>query len=256
MKKRNNKIKYFIIIILSIILGIGGIYAYNSYSERIPIESVNELVKDKKKNNYQDAKEEIVLDPYVNKLPEYRQQYNNPQIMGRLEVPNMNIDALITRSENNEYYLNYNLNNQHDGLGVPFFDYRNTDLANNRQINIYGHNTQNTQFTHMLPFINLEAYIDKNIFDNYKTVFLSIDEKRIEYEIVAVKILTDGNPEHMKLLFRDDDDYLNHVVKMLSNSLYQNKNLRILPNDRLLVLQVCHYNPPNSYLLVICREKV
>lgn len=255
-RKKKNKIIYFIILFLAVILGIGGIYAYNLYSSKIPIESVNNLIKEKKENNYEDAKVPIELPPYVNKLPEYRAQYNNQEIMGKLEVPNMNIDALVARANNNEYYLNYNLNNQWDGLGAPFFDYRNTDLSNNRQINIYGHNTQNENFIHMLPFINLEAYIDKNIFDNYKTVYLSIDERRIEYEIIAVKILTDGNAEHMKLLFKNDEDFVSHVQKMITNSLYVNPNLTISRYDRILVLQVCHYNPPDSYLLVICREKI
>lgn len=255
-RKKKNKIIYLIIIVLAIVLGIGGIFAYNYYQSKIPIESVNDLIKEKKKNNYEDAKEPIELEPYVNNLPNYRSQYNNSQIMGKLEVPNMNIDALVTRTDNNEYYLNYNLYHQWDGLGVPFFDYRNMDLANDRQINIYGHNTQNENFMHMLPFINLEAYIDKNIFDNYKTVFLSIDEKRVEYELIAVKILTDGNAEHMKLLFNSDQDFVDHVGRMIKGSLYINDNLTITSLDRILVLQVCHYNPPNSYLLVICREKV
>ena len=30
---------------------------------------------------------------------------------------------------------------------------------------------------------------------------------------------------------------------------------KITKDDRLLVLQVCHYDPPGSYLIVICKEK-
>lgn len=255
-KKRKYIIKYVIIIILSIVLCIGGIAGYKYYKSRIPIKSVDKLIKEKKKNNYQDAKEKVELPVYENKLPEYRAQYNNQDIQAKLEVPNMNIDTLVTRTTNNDYYLYYGLNHVYDELGVPFFDYRNTDLANNRQINIYGHNTQYEAYMDKLPFINFEAYIDKNIFDNYKTVYLSIDEKRIEYEVVAIKILTDGNPEHMKLVFKNEADFVSHIEKMTSGSLYKNDDFVISKDDKYLVMQACHFNPPNSYLLVICREKV
>ena len=35
----------------------------------------------------------------------------------------------------------------------------------------------------------------------------------------------------------------------------EEENIEITTSDNLLVLQVCHYNPPGTYLLVICKEK-
>lgn len=254
-KKYSKYLKYAIIIIVSLLCIFGGCYFYNQFKEKTPIPSVNKLIKEKKKKNYQPEIEESETTPYVNELPNYRQQYGNEFIKGKLEIPGIKINSLVTRAANNEFYLNNNLYNKYDGLGVPFFDYRNIDLANAKQINIYGHNTQNPKYYDALPFINLEAYIDKNIFDNYKNVYLSIDEKKMEYEVVAIKILTDGNPEHMKVNFQNESAFLSHMERLLSGSLYQNDQLKINKEDRILVLQVCHYNPPGSYLLVICREK-
>ena len=169
-------------------------------------------------------------------------------------LPSDSINTNYHYSINNDYYLNRNVYHQVDGLGLPFFDYRNQTLATNRQINIYGHNTQNVNFLDQLPFVNLIAYTDKNIFDNYKKVYLSIDEKQIEYEVIAVKIITDGNNEHMKLVFYSDNDFVNHAAKMISGSLYTS-NATVTKDDKLLVLQVCHYDPPGSYLILICKEK-
>jgi len=254
-KRYSKYFKYAIIIIVSLFCIFGGCYVYNQFQQKTPIPSVNKLIKEKEKNKYQQEVKEPEPAPYINELPNYRQQYGNQYIMGKLEIPGVKINALVTRASNNEFYLNNNLYNQHDGLGVPFFDYRNTDLVNAKQINIYGHNTQNSKYYDALPFINLEAYIDKNMFDNYKDVYLSIDEKKMEYEIVAIKILTDGNPEHMKVNFQNEGDFLSHMERLLSGSLYKNEPLNIDSKDRILILQVCHYNPPGSYLLVICREK-
>lgn len=253
-KKKKSNLKFILLIIfVPLITFFGTIFIYEKFFDHT-IPSVEKLKDEKKKDNYSDKDDKKDVSNYVNELPNLRVQYGNNDIYGRLELSQLNINTLVMRSVNNSYYLDRNIYKQVDGLGVPFFDYRNQDLANNRQINIYGHNTQNVNFLSQLPFVNLTAYTDKNIFDNYKTVYLSIDEKQIEYEVIAVKIITDGNNEHMKLIFYSDDDFVNHAAKMINGSLYTN-NATVTKDDKLLVLQVCHYDPPGSYLIVICKEK-
>ena len=253
-KKKKSNLKFILLMIfVPLITFFGTIFIYEQFFNNT-IPSVEELKEEKKKDNYSDKDDKKDVSTYVNELPNLRAQYGNNDIYGRLELSQLNINTLVMRSVNNSYYLDRNIYRQVDGLGVPFFDYRNQDLANNRQINIYGHNTQNVNFLSQLPFVNLTAYTDKNIFDNYKTVYLSIDEKQIEYEVIAVKIITDGNNEHMKLVFYNDNDFVNHAAKMISGSLYTS-NATVTKDDKLLVLQVCHYDPPGSYLILICKEK-
>lgn len=253
-RKKNKSIKWILLMIfVPLIMFFGTIYVYDVFFDN-GISSVEKLKKEKAKNNYSDKDEGKDVSNYVNELPALRQQYGNNDIYGRLEISQLNINSIVMRSVNNDYYLNKNVYHQVDGLGLPFFDYRNQSLATNRQINIYGHNTQNTNVMDKLPFVNLTAYTDKNIFDNYKKVYLSIDEKQIEYEVIAVKIITDGNNEHMKLIFYNDNDFVNHAAKMINGSLYTN-NATVTKDDKLLVLQVCYYNPPGSYLIIICKEK-
>ena len=255
-KKENDFLKSAIVILLPILICVGGYYIYDNYIKRPGIPSVNKLIDEKKKNNYQDRDDnKRDVSNYSNPLPGYRSEYGNDDIVGRLEIPNLNIDALITRTTNNDYYLNYNLYRQYDAMGVPFFDYRNTDLNTNSQINIYGHNTPREDLYEYLPFTNLEAYVDRNIFDNYKDVYLSIDERQMHYEVYAIKILPDSsNNEHMKLSFNSNVEYLQHLNALLSNTLYRS-NESVSASDRFLVLQICHYDPDGSYLLVICKEK-
>lgn len=251
-KKKNRLLENILIFIIPIILCLMGYYIYDSLKPTDGIPSVNKLIEEKKNINYQDKDNKIDTQQYVNHLPEYREQNGNNDIMGRLEIPNLNIDALITRTVNNQYYLNYSIHREWDQIGVPFFDYRNKNLNTDKQINIYGHNTERTDLYSRLPFTNLEAYVDKNIFDNYKDVYLSIDERQMHYEVVAIKILTDNNPEHMKVAFKSDEDFNNHMNIIMTGLLY--KSAEITTKDRVLILQVCHYNPRGSYLLVICKE--
>ncbi len=254
--KRRKLLKDIMIFLIPILLCVGGYFVYDNYIKPKGIPSVNKLIKDKKNKGYSDKDQnKLNKDDYVNELPAFREQYGNPYIMGRLQIPNLNIDTLITRANNNEYYLNYSLTGEWDGLGVPFFDYRNVNLNEDRQINIYGHNTQKEEFYDRLPFTNLEAYMDKGIFDNYRDVYLSIDERMLEFEVVETKLITDGNNEHMKLLFSDDMDFMQHMTKLISNPIYTTEDASFTANDRVLVLQVCHYDPMGSYLLIICKEK-
>lgn len=201
-----------------------------------------------------EEKPEIITSPYNNELPNYRLSYNNNNIYGKLEIPGIGLDTLVTRASDNNYYLENNLYNVHDGLGAPFFDYRNTDLNNERQINIYGHNTQNEKFKESLPFIKLESYLNKTVFDQEKQITLKIDERQINYELIAIKILKDGNPEHMQVKFVDELDFKNHINRLLEGSTYISDDLKIEPGDKIIVLQVCHYDPPGSYLLAIGKE--
>ena len=257
-KKKDNKslLLGLIVGIVTFILVFGGYFVYTNYIKKDNRPKVvNDLIKEKEKEKYKKEDPPVEVEtPYVNELPDYRNQYGNPSIMARLEVPNLNINTLVTRTTNNEYYLNYNLYNQYDGLGAPFIDFRNTSLNTDRQINIYGHNTQNSKFYDRLPFINLEAYTDENIFKNYKDINLYIDERLVKYHIVAIKIVDNSQIEHMKLIFYSDDDFVQHANKLLSNTLFKEDNAKVDANDRLLVLQVCHYNPVDTYLLVIAKE--
>ena len=189
---------------------------------------------------------------YINELPDARQIYNNQNIMGRIEIPNMNINNYVTRTSDNSYYLNYNLYNIYDQIGAPFFDYRNTNLNTDKQINIYGHNTQNNKILDKLPFTNLEQYTNQDVFNNNKDIYLYIDERKVHYEVIAIKIITD-DVEHMNIVFDDNKKFIEHAKKLLSNSLYI-RDAEITKKDRLLVLQICHYDPMGSYLLVIGKE--
>lgn len=246
----------FLIIVASIVLiSLGIIWNKKTEKPTITTPSVKEIVKEKEQINYQEEeKTKVEETPYNNLLPEYRNQYGNPYIMGRLEIPNLNIDTFVTRYINNEYYLDYNIYNQKDGIGVPFFDFRNTDLQNSRQINIYGHNTTNPNIRGQLPFTNLEAFLDQNIFNNYKDAYLSTDDGIMKYKLVATKIITESNNEHMKLIFLTDNNYHLHLEKLLNDTMYLDTSTSITEKDAILVLQVCNYNPPNTFLLVIYKK--
>ena len=237
-------------ILLSIAIGLGCSYLYLSLLEDKPKSiTPTEIIEDKTEEKKPETQPEENT-PYENILPSVRTQYNNENILGKIEIPNVNINAYVTRSNDNSFYLSHNYYNQYDTGGAPFFDYRNTDLLNNQQINIYGHNSKRQE----VPFNNLEAFIDEYNFKNNNNIYLSIDQKLMHYKIIAIKIVDDTNNEHMKVIFRGKEDFLSHIRRLLQDTLYKDDNIEISATDRILVLQACHYNPPGTYIIVIGKE--
>ena len=85
-------------------------------------------------------------------------------------------------------------------------------------------------------------------------MYLSLDEGYYQYRVEAVKVVTASDPEHMKVIFYGNDDYVKHAQKLYQNTIYRRADTTITVNDKLLVLQICNYNPKNSYLLVIGKQ--
>lgn len=250
MKKRIINIILILIMITS--FGTAGYLLADYYMEKNnPEYHVKKIVKTIKKEEYP---KEPIKQEYVNNLPNYRQQYNNEYIKGRLKIPNIQLDTLVTRTDNNNYFLEHNLYNEYDGIGTAIFDFRNDSLSTDRQINIYGHNTENMDIYDKVPFVKLEAYVNEETFNNAQDIYLEIDEKEIHYQVVAVKIISNSDDEHMIIKFNQDDLYQKHIDRLLSNTLYRNENIEITASDKILIIQTCHYNPYDTYLLVIAKE--
>lgn len=251
MKKRI--VNGILIIVLIVTFGTAGYLIFDYiYEKNDPNYNTKKVVKEIKK-------EEVVVpqvqeDKYINELPKYREQYNNEYIEARLRIPNVQLDLLVTRATDNDYFLEHNLYKEYDGIGTAMFDFRNTSLTTNKQVNIYGHNTENSAIYDKVPFVKLEAYTDENIFNNARDIYLDIDEKQLHYKLIAVKVSGNDNNEHMLLEYNADDSFVSHVNKLLSGSMYIDSSNVIGKDDRILVIQTCHYNPRDTYLILIAKE--
>ena len=250
MKKRI--INGIIILTIMVSFGLAGYILFDYYMEKNePEYKVKKIVKTIKK---EDKVVEPVKEVYINNLPTYREQYNNEFIKGRLKIPNIQLDTLVTRTNNNNHFLDYNLYNEYDGIGTAIFDFRNENLSDSQQINIYGHNTENTEIYDKVPFVKLEAYTNEETFNNAQDIYLEIDEREIKYKVAAVKIINNNDDEHMIISFSNEELYQKHLDRLLSNTLYRNNNIEVTTKDKILIIQTCHYNPYDTYLLVIAKE--
>lgn len=177
-----------------------------------------------------------------NLLNQYKDYYQNDDIVGILKIADTNITTFLVQTDNNTYYLSHNFTKAKDHRGAIFVDYR-TPL-NSKQVNIYGHNSR----TIPIIFKELENYVNKDFYDTHKYISIWDGRKENIYEIASINI--DKNSyEHIIINPINKKD---HITK-LSKSLYDT-GVDINESDDLLIIQTCFYNPKNSYLIIVSKK--
>lgn len=202
-------------------------------------KSYNELEYVEVNNNDIDNMFSIDVD-----LDILRRDYNNDNIVGRLEIPGL-FNLIVTQSDNNDYYLNHNLWNKKDIKGNDFLDYRNN--VNDKNINIYGHNSK----LYNVPFKKLESFIDKDYFNESKYILFQHDEGRRIYEIVSFKKV-DKDYEHMNI---DNINQKEHIDMLLEDSMYV-KNIEYSDDTNVMVLQTCSMDDNDNYYILVGFEVI
>lgn len=240
---------------------------YNNEQERnnlLPIEPeelINQEVKEEEQEEPKEENNEVetptIEEPQVvetekdkiNKLfsPDInvqfaKEEYNNQDIIGRLEIPGL-LNVIITQSKDNEYYSNHNINKRKDIKGNEFLDYRNT--PSDSQINIYGHNSS----TYDIPFRKLEKFLNKDFFNNNQYIIFQTDTVRRIYKIGSIK-KTGSDYSHMDL---NPSNKFEHITKLSSNAI----NARYVSydeNSNIIVLQTCVEKEPGNYYIIVGFE--
>lgn len=202
-----------------------------------------------KNNNDTSQKKELMneknFDNKQNKIKKLQNDYQNNDIVGILKIENTDLNSIIVKTIDNEYYLDHDLKKEKNNLGTAFMDYRND--THDKKILIYGHNSQKieTEFHLLENFLN-ESYYQKH----QNIIFKTIDNIYI-YKIFSIIIVT-TDYQHMKLSFTKDE-WKEHLVFLKENTLYTT-GVEINEQDDIIVLQTCYYEPKDSYILLVGKK--
>jgi sortase B len=100
---------------------------------------------------------------YYNKL-----KATNPDYIGWIYLPGLNIDHPVVAAPNNSYYLNHGFYKSYNKYGTIFADYRNTDLFLEPHLVIYGHHMKNkSMFSYLDTLRNKSNYAANKIIEIY-----------------------------------------------------------------------------------------
>jgi SrtB family sortase len=202
------------------------------------------IVEEKDKYEIKIDADLVKMSPDVD-LNQERTAHNNPDIIGRLEVPDL-FNVLVVRGANNSDYLSIDVDKNSDVKGAVFMDYRVGPDSN--QINIYGHNSR--EITLDVPFRRLESFLDKTYFDSHPYIIFQHDHGKRVYKVVTINEVYNSNREHMKVN-KTGIDFMDHMNAILTNNALNVRNLSYDENSRFIILQTCSHHWDDAVYLII-----
>lgn len=191
-------------------------------------------------------------------LAKYKQLYDiNPDISGWISIPALEINFPVTKGKDNDYYLHRNIYKKYADYGVPFFDYRMTDLKNLHRNNVvYGHNMKNDD----LIFGMLENYRKVDYFKANPVIECNTIYGDHTWFICAVFITNSTKSADNGYVFPynfvdvDDAKFASFIEEIKKRSFYDT-GVDVELTDKLLTLSTCCYDFNDARLVVVAREK-
>lgn len=226
MKK---KIRIILIVISSIIVLYSGYRIISRYldgkrNKKISNE-INENIKYSKKYDYESLKN-IKVD--FKKLKE-----ENNDTIGYIRVNNTKIDYVVVQAKDNEYYLNHNFYKENNTFGWVFADYRNKFDGSDKNIIIYGHNTETDDM-----FTTLKNVLNEDWYDNKDNLYIPLitEEEKMIFKVFSIYTI---EPEdyYIETDFIDNN-FLSFVNIIKSRSIYDFK-AKLKRSDKILTLSTC-----------------
>ena len=204
----------------------------------------------------QHKKEKLILESKPDILPQYREiSQKYPDLYGWLEIPGMEIDMPVMRSEENrDFYLHHDFTGAESAEGALFVDQKNADYPQDDNTVVYGHNMKNG---HM--FGRLKRYEDEDFFQSHKEIHFDTLYETGTYEVVAVlrtRILNENEEgfRYYQFFNCENEESFQKCLDFIA----ENRIFEIRPTlqygDRILMLSTCEYSQENGRLVVIAKQ--
>lgn len=124
-------------------------------------------------------------------------------------------------------------------------DYRNT--FNDKQINIYGHNSNK----YNVPFKDLVKYKDSEFTKNNDEIYLTTSSGISKYKIQIVN--RTKSDEHMKIDV-NKSSWNEHISNLKKGAIYDTRKAITMDED-ILILQTCLLKDGGNYLIITATKE-
>lgn len=238
--KRKSKLKTLLIIVFSLALLFSGYkitmwFINNNENNDIQSNISKYVSKDKYEDKYKINFSEL-------------KKINNDTVAW-LKVNNTNIEYVVTKSSDNDFYLKHNFNKKYNTGGWIFADYRNKFDGNDLNTIIYGHNMKNgTMFGTLKNTLNSDWYNN----DDNRYIILVTEDGIHKYEIFSIYTEV-ANDYPINSVFESAEDYYDFLVTLRSKSI-SNFNTKLSPESSILTLSTCADN--NKYRVLVHAIKL
>lgn len=193
-----------------------------------------------------------VLDEYKNLLNK------NKKLIGWLRIDDINSEYFINypvmQTDNNEYYLDHNLNQEYDKNGSIFMDKDCDVIKPSTNLILYGHHMKNGQM-----FGKLDKYSSEDFYKDHKYIQFDTIYEKGTYEVMYVfrsQIYSEEDIVFKYYQFIDvlsEKEFDSNMREMAALSLYDT-GVTAQYGDRLLTLSTCDYYVSDGRFVVVAKK--
>jgi sortase B len=222
--------------------GVCGWLVYSDYARSITANAATDEVHELRPTVETDegTPSTLLLMDFSGLLEEY------PKMIAWLTIPETMIDYPVMQATDNDYYLYRDAQDNYNGNGALFLDYRNhadfSDFINF----IHGHHMESGRM-----FQNLIYFKEKGFFGSHRTGALYTPTDSWTLEFFASVVMPHDSELYDYTLFSpaDKEAYLEMVKKNAT----QYRDIGVTASDRLVVLSTCSYEYSDARTVVLAR---
>ena len=188
-------------------------------------------------------------------LSEYQTLYNNNKsLIGWVKIEDTLIDYPVMQSQNDDYYLDHNFNQEKDNNGSIFIDSGCSIWPRSQNIIIYGHNMKSGKMFGSLKKYKSESYCEKHPIINFDTLY-----EKGSYQVMFVfeEVVHDEAEVAFKYYqFIDaysEEEYDSYMKDMAAKSLYDT-GLSSKLGDKLITLSTCDYAQGAERFVIVAKK--
>ena len=169
-----------------------------------------------------------------------REWYQNPDIIGRVYIENTNIQPVLVKGVDNNYYQNHNIWKKPDLMGAIFLDTRN-HLSDQKLI-IYNYHEEKED--------TLKRMMLESFYPEHSRIHLETLEGTYTYHIFSI-IRDKGNYQKIRSEFTELE-WKAYLEEIQEKSLYDTR-MELKETDDILVLQSNSYD---GYYIKIFGKRI
>jgi len=179
------------------------------------------------------------------RIVQLREHYDNPDIVGFIEIPNTNISYPVVQTGNNVFYLYHDLNWNTSAAGSIFVDYENNlyALADDNTL-IYGHNMRGGT-----KFHNIRYFHGEDFFRAHTYILLDTPYRETVWDIFSF-FHTTIDFCYLTTNFATRDAFYMFLLELQGRSLFET-DIVLYTGDQILILSTCGVlGGDNRYVIV------
>lgn len=159
----------------------------------------------------------------------------NPDFVGVIYLPVLDIKYPIVKGEDNEEYLHKTFEGKNVFAGCVFMDYRNSEDFSDTFTFVYGHNMKDgSMFGSLKKF-----YQDNTLCDQDPYVYIYTRDAVRKYRIFSYAIADVGTVDIFETA-SNDEEYDQYIAELSKVNLYHTANVDLSGHPNVLTLYTCY----------------